>query len=129
MSSRRLLAVGDRRGTVHQKKRVAAAWQRRWQGTAKVVASGRSRTAIQEDGDARGALSRDGLQIGMTPLSFDSKEIAMGDRWQSLEKLFDGCGFSEKGLLRRREKKKKKGQAVGVLGAVAMLYFVGKQRS
>ncbi|RWW02481.1 hypothetical protein GW17_00034437 [Ensete ventricosum] len=38
MSSRRLSAVGDRRGTVHRKKRAAVAWQRRWQGTAKAVA-------------------------------------------------------------------------------------------
>ncbi|RZS10636.1 hypothetical protein BHM03_00041886, partial [Ensete ventricosum] len=68
-------------------------------------------------------------KIGMTTLSFDSREIAMGDRWLSLEKLSGGYGFSEKGLLRRREKKKKKGQAVRVLGAIAMLCFVGKQRS
>ncbi|RWW71824.1 hypothetical protein BHE74_00020405 [Ensete ventricosum] len=47
-------------------------------------------------------------KIGMTALSFNSREIAMGDRWLSLEKLSDGYGFSEKGLLRRREKKKKK---------------------
>ncbi|RZS13317.1 hypothetical protein BHM03_00044890 [Ensete ventricosum] len=39
MSSRQLLAVGDRRGTVHRKKRAMAAWQRRWQGTANAVAS------------------------------------------------------------------------------------------
>ncbi|RRT57337.1 hypothetical protein B296_00005565 [Ensete ventricosum] len=84
---------------------------------------------MQEDDGAHCALLRDGLQIGMTALSFDSREIAMGDRWLSLEKLSDGYGFSEKGLLRRREKKKKKGQAVGVLGAIPMLYFVGKQRS
>ncbi|RRT79801.1 hypothetical protein B296_00001620 [Ensete ventricosum] len=41
MSSWRLLAVADWRGTVHRKKRDAVAWQRWWQGTAKAVASGR----------------------------------------------------------------------------------------
>ncbi|RWW70265.1 hypothetical protein BHE74_00022063 [Ensete ventricosum] len=29
-------------------------------------------------------------KIGMIALSFDSKEIAMGDQWLSLEKLSDG---------------------------------------
>ncbi|RZS27559.1 hypothetical protein BHM03_00061072 [Ensete ventricosum] len=123
--------AGGGRSTRHcpSEEEGCAAWQRWWQGTSKAVASGRSRTAMQEDGGARCALLRDGLQIGMTALSFDSKEIAMSDRWQSLEKLSDGCSFSEKGLLRRRENKKKKGQAVGVLGAVAMLCFIVKRRS
>ncbi|RWW02823.1 hypothetical protein BHE74_00054690 [Ensete ventricosum] len=38
MNNRRLLAVGDQRGTVHRKKRTAVAWQRRWQGTVKAIA-------------------------------------------------------------------------------------------
>ncbi|RZS24843.1 hypothetical protein BHM03_00057958 [Ensete ventricosum] len=32
------MAMGDRRGAVHRKKRAAAVWQRRWQGTAKAIA-------------------------------------------------------------------------------------------
>ncbi|RRT70114.1 hypothetical protein B296_00004812 [Ensete ventricosum] len=108
--------------------------------------AGGNRTTMQEDGGARCALPRYGLQIGMTSLSFDSKEITIGDRWLSLEKLSNGYGFVEKGLLRRREKKKKRigGKSVslsvmkkGLWHAVGhsghrcgrMLCFVGKQRS
>ncbi|RRT32171.1 hypothetical protein B296_00059206 [Ensete ventricosum] len=45
----------------------------------------------------------------------------MGDRWLSLEKLSDGCGFAEKGLLQRRKRTKKEGRVGnGSVGPSAM---------
>ncbi|RWW63699.1 hypothetical protein BHE74_00029109, partial [Ensete ventricosum] len=53
--------------------------------------------AAEEEGCDRDLPFDNGKQqmwIEMTALSFDSKEIAMGDRWLSLEKLTGGCGFT-----------------------------------
>ncbi|RWW02062.1 hypothetical protein GW17_00034876, partial [Ensete ventricosum] len=94
----------------------------------------------EEDGSARCVLPRDGLQIGKTTLSFDSKKITMAIGGCHLRNCLAAAASQKRGFCEEAKKKKRKeGRADGrsvspsatkkVLWHIAMLCFVGKQRS